>query len=240
MRRPYPSPHPSVSVEVDWFGALPQAHLHAFRKYAKGLESSYVMFSVSLEEAFGLLKSGSLTISLQAVSLAADFCTRLSESLENTLVSMENHSKEYGTIPSVAPLNPADFHSRRGQRSARRSCLLSRLQLSRHAQFLRKIHALKGIVSNCRSDFRRAAVDLASLGYSAGSSAWLWDSLDAGHFDLNTCLREAIVLLKCFLRVLPSEQLIRFERTASMRNPGLPVPVRDLAAVWRWTPIPRL
>jgi hypothetical protein len=30
-----------------------------------------------------------------------------------------------------------------------------------------------------------------------------WSALDTLHYDLNTCLRESIVVLKSFLRVLP-------------------------------------
>jgi hypothetical protein len=37
--------------------------------------------------------------------------------------------------------------------------------------------------------------------------------VDADHYDLNTCLREAIVLLKSFLLVLPSDQIGAFQQT---------------------------
>ena len=42
--------------------------------------------------------------------------------------------------------------------------------------------------------------------------------MDAGHFDLNTCLRESMILLKCFLRVLPDEEIVDFEKTVSFRT----------------------
>ena len=38
-----------------------------------------------------------------------------------------------------------------------------------------------------------------------------WASLDALHFDLNTCLRETIVVLKSFLCHLPAEQAEQFD-----------------------------
>jgi hypothetical protein len=37
--------------------------------------------------------------------------------------------------------------------------------------------------------------------------------VDADHYDINTCLREAIVLLKSFLLVLPADQLETFQQT---------------------------
>jgi len=41
----------------------------------------------------------------------------------------------------------------------------------------------------------------------------MWDEVDTGHYDLNTCLREAIILLKSFLIALPEDQLGAFETT---------------------------
>jgi len=40
-----------------------------------------------------------------------------------------------------------------------------------------------------------------------------WQAVDAAHYDLNTCLREAIVLLKSFLMALPNEELEAFRAT---------------------------
>jgi hypothetical protein len=39
--------------------------------------------------------------------------------------------------------------------------------------------------------------------------------MGAAEYDLNTCLRELLVMLKCFLRVLPANDLALFERTLS-------------------------
>lgn len=38
-----------------------------------------------------------------------------------------------------------------------------------------------------------------------------WDALDDSHYDLNTCLRESVVVLRCFLHALPDEQLPEFQ-----------------------------
>ena len=37
--------------------------------------------------------------------------------------------------------------------------------------------------------------------------------MDAAHYDLNTCLRETIVLLKSFLRALPEDQVGGFQKS---------------------------
>ncbi len=36
--------------------------------------------------------------------------------------------------------------------------------------------------------------------------------MDAAHYDVNTCFRELLVMLKCFLRVLSPDDLALFER----------------------------
>jgi hypothetical protein len=43
----------------------------------------------------------------------------------------------------------------------------------------------------------------------------LWKTIDAAHYDLNTCLRETIVLLKSFLRALPDDQLTGFQKSVT-------------------------
>ena len=40
----------------------------------------------------------------------------------------------------------------------------------------------------------------------------LWKIVDAAHYDLNTCLRETIIMLKSFLHVLPDEELPSFQK----------------------------
>jgi len=52
-----------------------------------------------------------------------------------------------------------------------------------------------------------------------------WDTLERAHFDLNTCLREAIILLKSFLVVLPDDQLSSFESALELPKQH-PDPVR--------------
>jgi hypothetical protein len=221
LRRSKPHLGPGASVETDWFGGLPEDQLHAFRIYARELEAPYLMFSVSLDEAISLRKSGSLAKSFQVVVLTSALCGRLTELLENMLRSLAEHCKHRGMIPSVAPLNPADFHSKRGQRSALKSFLLSGVFLSRHAQFLSKIRALRVMVADIGHNFCSAAEDVVSRGATV-ESAQLWAAMDAGHFDLNTCLRESIVLLKCFLRALPAETNIQVDRGTSRINPCKP------------------
>jgi hypothetical protein len=213
-------PGPGAFVQADWFGWLPDAKCQTFNVYAEECEACYMMLSVSLDEAIGLRDSGSLAKSFQVISVIPALCGRLASLLQGMLRSLEEHTKRYRVRPSVAPLNPADFQGPRGKRSALKNCLLNWILRSQPAQFLSKISTLRKMVTSLGNDFRNAAKELASHG-AAVEPAPLWATLDAGHFDLNTCLRESMVLLKCFLRALPDDQLVRFQETVRTQTTQL-------------------
>jgi hypothetical protein len=203
-----------ASVQADWFGWLPEAKMHVFRVYAEEFESRYLMLSVSLNEAIGLRNHGSQSKSYQVVLITPPLCGRLTDSLEGMLCSLGEHVTRYGMVPSVVPLDAANFHGQRGQRSARKNFLLSTVLLSKRAQYLSKVGTLREMVSYMSVDFCHAAEELLC---ARGSSkpGLLWTAMDEGQFDLNSCLRESMILLKSFLRVLPNQQLQAFQRTVS-------------------------
>jgi hypothetical protein len=205
-----------VSVQSDWCGWLPEAKMQAFKVCAGEFETCYIMLSVSLNEALELRSAGELRKSFQIVDVIPALCWRLTERLHGLLCSLDEHAKHYGVVPSVEPLDAANFRGCHGQRTAHRSSLLSAVLLTQRAQFLSKICSLKNMVGDLGVDFREAAQDIASAPEDARGR--LWTALDDDHFDLNTCLREAMVLLKCFLRVLPDDQLTCFQETIALQT----------------------
>lgn len=214
MKAPTPRHGEGTSVQADWIGWLPEAKMHAFRVYAEEFESRYVMLSISLNEAIALHNSGSDRKSYQIVLITPALCERLTGPLEGMLCSLQEHVRRNKMIPSVCPLNAEDFHGPRGQRSARKNSLLSNALLSQRAQYLSKVGTLREMVNYMSDDFCRAAEELIAPGGSA-KPAVLWAAMDAGHFDLNSCLRETMILLKCFLRVMPNQQLHAFQETVA-------------------------
>ena len=206
----------SVSVQSDWCGWLPEAKMQAFKVYSGEFETCYIMLSVSLNEALGLRSAGELRKSFQVIDVIPALAARLTERLQGLLCSLDEHAKHYGVVPSVEPLDAANFRGSHGQRAAHCSSLLSSVLLTQRAQFLTKITTLKHMVGDVGIDFREAAQDIVAA--PADARDRLWTALDDDHFDLNTCLREAMVLLKCFLRVLPDDQLIRFQETVSLQT----------------------
>jgi len=199
------------SVLQDWRAWLPEEKAVVFRKYEKHLESLYNMFSVALNEAIGIRQSGCLTKSLVAVGMTAKLCKFLTSPLAGMLRALHEHARHYGTVPNAAPLDAANYRGQRGQRSARMNGLLNRVLFSQRVQFLQKVSTLAEMVEELDKDFCSAAFDLAD-GVSI-DPVHAWAELETVHFDLNTDLRETLVLFKSFLVVLPANQLSAFQTT---------------------------
>ena len=214
------------SVLEDWDAWLPPAKAEAFNSCVHRLETFYRMFSISLNEALELRRIGKLGQSCQAVFVIPDLCARLARPVEGLLRTLGEHAKHFGVIPNTAPLDAANFRGFREQRTARMSDLLSHVLLTQRSQFLHKIDTLEEMVLSIHNDFCEIASDLGSGASAEPSSDWR--TLDDAHFDLNTCLREAIVLLKSFIVVLPDSQLPAFQRSvdAQMMAPYVPEAVR--------------
>jgi hypothetical protein len=204
------------SVKDDWRAWLPEAKAKVYHKQVQELESSYMMLSVSLDEAIELWQLGRSGKSLQAVGITSGLCKLLTQMLGGLLRSLSEHAKHYGTIPNAAPLDPANFQGHRGQRSARMSTLLNHVLLSQRLQFLHKVSTLEEMVEDLGNDFRHAADELAD-GVSLDPGK-MWAEVDAGHYDLNTCLREAIVVFKSFLIALPESQLGAYQNTVCQQS----------------------
>jgi hypothetical protein len=189
------------SVQQDWRAPLPEGKSSFFHTHARELENAYLMLSVSLNEAIDLRRQGDTVKAFQAAEVTPGLCDLLVLRLISVLHSMREQTRHFGIVPNLAPLEASNFRTERGQRAARFSSLVSRVLLSERSQFLHKISTLEQIVEEIGDSFSEAAQHL-----EPGDSA-CWRVLDSGHFDLNTCLRETLVLFKSLLVVLPDEQV---------------------------------
>jgi hypothetical protein len=199
------------TVQDDWRARLPEEKLKVFTAYVRRLDCAYGMLSVSLNEALALRREGRLVMCCQAVNVTPSLCARLTEALASLIRVLSEHAKHYGTVPNAAPLDPQNFQTIKGQRSARMSGLLSKVLLSQRTQFLHKLGTLLEMVENLGKEYCASAEELGT-GLSTDPFL-LWNTIDAAHYDLNTCLRETIVLLKSFLRALPDDQLGSFQKS---------------------------
>jgi hypothetical protein len=219
------------SVSQDWRKPLSSEKSRAYLNLLRTLETAYAMFSVSLDEAFGMRRAGRTSSAYQVLSVAPALCRRLALPLHCLLGAMLDHAKHFGTTPNMVPLDPENFQNVRSQRVARLSDLVSRILLTRKSQFLHKISALSDLVDELNSGFEATIENLSDLQSSRLERDW--ELLDSAHYDLNTCLRETVVLFKSFLHALPEAQLSEFEdnlrdRLVRLSSPELPR-VRHLA-----------
>jgi len=207
VRIGFSSPH-GGSVSRDWRSPLSAEKSRTYMNTLHGLETSYAMFSVNLDEAIGLRRNGLLVKAQQALTVTPALCKRLADPLANLLRAMLSHAKHFRVSPNLSPLDPETFHQAKSRRAASFNGLCSRIFLSQRSQFLHKISTLLELVENLNDVCNNATAELNDP--ASFRPEHDWDLLDASHYDLNTCLRETIVLLKCFLLAMPDEQLLDF------------------------------
>ncbi len=207
--RSRPTPIHKASVSQDWRMPLTDDKSRAYLICIHRLETAYSMFSVSLDEALGMRRNGRNSKANQVLSVAPALCERLAHPLASLLRVMLDHAKHFGVAPNLAPLDPQNFQSSRSQRVALFNDLFSRVLLTRKSQFAHKISALGDLVEELHSSFESSA-ELLAAGESLHPDRD-WEALDSVHYDLNTCLRETVVLLKSFLHALPDTQLVGFQ-----------------------------
>lgn len=200
-----------TSVQQDWRAWLPQDKAEVFRDHEHRLELLYNMFSVSLNEAIELRNAGLLSKSFGTMGVTLELCERFTGCLAGILRALYEHAKHYGTVPNAAPIDPANYQGLRWQRSARLSSLLNRVLLSQRLQFLYKVSTLQEMVEDLEGDFQAAVGSLIDRACSDPQRVWY--EIDVDHYDINTCLRETIVLFKSFLKVLPAGELETFQNT---------------------------
>jgi hypothetical protein len=193
------------SVLSDWRAWLPVEKAEIFYEVVRELESNYAMFSVALNEAIELRQSGCSPKAAQAAGISAGLCKLLTRPLAGMLHTLVEHAKHYGVLPQAAPLDPANFAGLEGQRSARRSGLLNRVLFSSRVQFFHKVNTLGEMVEALEGDYCQVAEEIYEN--MAINSKLAWETIDADHYDLNTCLREGIILFKSFLVAIPEDQL---------------------------------
>ena len=199
-----------ATVREDWTAWLPEEKDSLFDATLEELEVSYVILSVTLNDAFSLCKQRKLGPAREESVMFADLFERLTGRVNGVLGALGEHGRRFGTLPNVLPLCADFFRSEHAQRVARANNLAYVIVLRTRARFFRKLAAIKQTLDALRNEAR----DIAG-GIVDGSGVALpsqWRRLEVLHYDLNTCLRETTVVLKSFLCVLPSDELIPFRQ----------------------------
>jgi hypothetical protein len=212
------------SVSDDWIAWLPRDKVQLFDAVVHRWETYYAMTSVSLDDALTLRARGELVRARQQVSISADLLTGLADSLVGACGVLSDRGRHISNVPNVAPLNPANFRGETAQTAASWNEFLHRVLFARRSRYFQKLRILSETLQKLTGEYNAAAEDVAAgISVQPGDS---WDKLECTHYDFTTCLREAEVLVKSFLRALPGEQLNAF---ASAMD-ALPAPERRTTA----------
>lgn len=196
------------SVSDDWLRALPRDKSQTFDVLVGTWESVYAMMSVSLDDSLSLKARGELVCARQQVSMTADLFERISAQLVSFCDAVARHSRHLRSFPTVQPLNTDFFRGNTGQSAASWNFILHSILLGDRSRFHQKVRILSETLRRLEREFRRASEAICKG--SHGHPAEAWKALDCIHYDFNTCLRENEILLKSFLRALPSSHLAAF------------------------------
>ena len=193
------------SVHEDWIAWLPVDKRRVFEEVTRHLEDAYAMLSVSLNDALSFREQGELARARENIAVSAGLVSRLADPLLSACQILETRGSHLSSTPSVAPLNPANFRTQIARNTAGWDQLLHHILFASRSRYSHKLHALQFTISSLAEEFVTAAEELESGMQTRPDQCWL--NLDSLHYDLNTCLREALVILKSFLRALPEGAL---------------------------------
>jgi len=213
-------------VRDDWVRALPRDKNRIFDAVVSRWERSYAMMSVALDDAMTLRTRGELVCARQQVDLAVDLLGGLSNALVGCCETLIHRGRRLDEIPSVEPMRTEFFRGHVAKNAASRNSFLHRVLFGERSRFTHKLRILSETLAQIDEQFASLAHEL-SRGVSVRAGAW--KALDCLHYDFNTCLRESEVVLKSFLRVLPSDQLEFF--AAEMEAPFSSRPADGLPGV---------
>ena len=205
------------NVSDDWVAPLPREKSQLFDARVRHWESGYAMMSVALDDSLSLRMRGELICAQRHVSISSDLLLRLSSELEGACTALGECGRNLENLPAVEPLKSGFFRGDMAQSAASWNNILHHVLMGERQRFFHKIRILSVTLDQLTADFCATAAEIVE-GTSIDPDA-SWKSLDFLHYDFNTCLREIEVVLKCFLRALPSEQLAAFSKQLETTSP---------------------
>jgi hypothetical protein len=196
------------SVKEDWRTRLPDEKNRIFESIVREWEEAYAVFSIPLDDAMALRAKGKLTGARQCVEIAATVVTDLTAPLASSCRTLEKWGRQLAVPPAVAALNPSFYRSEFARQNAQWNQLMHRVLFGSRSRYMHKLRVLEMSVSALGDEFHREAEELSSGAHPHPDSCW--PRLDELHYDVNTCLRETVVVLKSFMLALPPKNLAFF------------------------------
>ncbi|HKW88347.1 MAG TPA: hypothetical protein VJN21_06295 [Candidatus Acidoferrales bacterium] len=195
-----------------------------YEEMARRWEGAYTMLSVSLNESLSFRAQGALSHAHENLRVSAELVGRFAEPLLTACQVLESKGRNLATSPSVAPLSPANFRTHVARQTAGWDSILHRVLFGSHSRFAHKLQALQYSISTLAEEYSVAAEELGSGLQTRPDECWL--ELDSLHYDLNTCLRETLVLLKSFLRAAPDSAIEGVWTDLCASEQQMPIPAR--------------
>lgn len=192
-------------VLENWVTALPRDKNNLFETVVRRWELSFTMASVALDDAISFRIHAQLVCAREQVQLAGVLLDRFSSDLIAFCDAALAHSRDTGEAPPVEPLNAGFFRGTTAQSAASWNGILHRVLFADRSRFSHKLRILSGTLRKLEREFRETIDELASG--TAIEPGACWNRLECLHFDFNTCLREAEIVLKCFISTVPGDQL---------------------------------
>ncbi|HET9401189.1 MAG TPA: hypothetical protein VFO34_09570 [Candidatus Acidoferrales bacterium] len=220
------------SVRRDWRTRLSDDKDRAYQSGLQDFEPVHNMFGIALNEAIDLKNQGSLDMAREQVRFSIAFCQRFVGLLSILLLTLERHSRHFGTLPNVEPLDVENFRSHTAKHKARMNATLSLVLWGRHNRFIQKVRVLEELVSDQEETYCATAGRIAEG--SSISPKQDWRTLDWVHYDLTTASSESKILLKSFLVAVPDREVRLFTQEIEAAPPfSQPVEPDRRAAAFR-------
>ncbi len=197
-------------VRLEWISHLPGERQQLFRDVVVSLEASYTMMSVALNEAMLLRAKGQLVQAREQAGVCGELGERLARKVGILIRGMKEHGESMAAVPVVLPLTISNFRHSETRMATGLHRLLYLLMPNVRLRFFHKLRVLQAAVGGLARQFKATARDIAENQSVKPTAAW--QELDYLHYDLNTCLREAIVTMKCFLRGMPEGLFTLFQQ----------------------------
>jgi len=160
------------SVFQDWRAPLSPEKAVTYSHTLRLFETSYAMFSVNLDEALGLRRSGRLNKAQMALSVTPALCKRLAGNLQVLLRALLAHAKHFRITPNVSPLDPDNFQQNVSRHAAHFNRLCSHILLSQRSQFVHKISTLLELIEDLNTTFSSTASELNEFSCLQAERAW--------------------------------------------------------------------
>ena len=192
----------------DWIASLPREKSRLFESVVRRWECSYAIMSIALDEALSLRSRGELVCAAQQMEVAAELLSRLGATLIGACDAMATSARHFNRHPAVHPLDSGFFRGGTARSAASWNGLLHTVFFTDRSRFFQKLRILAETLENLVQEFSKNSQEIA--GNASPENGDPWQVADFLHYDVSTCLREAEVVLKSFLRELPAEHLDAF------------------------------